>query len=1019
MADFAGANAATGKPETERVSGRMDFGSPRRRYRQGVLNTLLLAFASFATTSAWAGGPKVSYNIPAGDASKTLQIYLQQTRIEMLYLAEKVRGRQTKAVSGDLEASEALERMLAGTDLEYTFTPDFSFATVKTREEAQPGSAASPPDVAMASTRLGSRDELQNMRELFGDQKLEEVVVTGTLIRGVLDMTSPLEFVTKKELSKAPYATVQDALQALPVNMGSTFNEAFGGAGNYLRGVAANLRGLGPGATLVLINGHRQAYSGIQADFVDLSSIPWSAVERIEVLPDGASALYGSDAIAGVVNVIMRQDVSGAETQVRYGMAQGGADQRLISQLFGTSWNGGNAFFSYQYSERTRLANSEREFTASEDKRSLGGTDHRSISSDPGNILDPDSFLPAYAIPSGQDGASLTVANLLPDETNFEDRNVGVDLLPDRKAHSLYLSANQKVGRFELFGDARLGKTDVHQLGAPQEQLLFVPSTNPFAVNPYPQAPFTIVGYNFRNDLGLLDLSADARSYSAILGAKTRVADTWSLKLSGTYGDETLRFVGANQINSRALSAALADPDPLTAFNPFGDGGHTNPATIEEIRATQRELARSRISAANFVADGTLMEWPTGPVRLAAGGEWRKEGLERSSFQRASSDFGRTVRSAFAELSIPLIGQAHDPRAVPRLEVSLAGRYEEYSDFGSTANPKIGLRWVPFDSLKLRTSWGTSFRAPKLTDIYDSSRDAAALAPLRDPKSSTGSTIVLAVQGSNPDLDQEIAQTWTAGIDLAPPSIPGLGISLTYYSIDYDDRIVVPGPASAFDILLQEDKWASVINRQPTREQINAVCESPVYSGGTVAQCESAPVGAIVDFRVRNLATTRVRGIDLKLDQSLRTKIGTFDLGLNGGYLLSFRQAASDTSPMTDVLDTVGYPLSLRMRGTVDWYQHAFDSPGFGASLTVDHFGGYDDTQSTSRTTVSPLTTVDFRASYRTSVGDGTFDDVEFSLNASNLLNKAPPFVDRSAGYDQINAQPYGRVVSFSMQKRW
>jgi iron complex outermembrane recepter protein len=424
------------------------------------------------------------------------------------------------------------------------------------------------------------------------------------------------------------------------------------------------------------------------------------------------------------------------------------------------------------------------------------------------------------------------VADLIRGGTNLENENASLDLLPDRQAHSLYLDAHQKLGdRFELFGNARLNKTDVQQSGTAASQILFVPSTNPFTANPYPGVPVTIVSYNFGRDLGPLVVDADVRSYSGTFGAETHIGKTWTLNLSGTYGSETLRSVTDNQVNSAALSAALADPNPATAFNPFGDGSNSNPATLDKVRLALQEQARSRLSAANFVADGTLMTWATGPVRLAAGGEWRNETLDRSTIYgttvRPSAEFGRTVRSAFAELSVPLIGNPGDPRAVPRLELSLAGRYEEYSDFGTTANPKMGLRWVPFDFLKLRTSWGTSFRAPRLTDVYDSSHDSSVLAPLKDPRSQTGSSIVLAMEGSNPNLHQEVAQTWTAGVDFAPQSIPGLGISLTYYSINYDDRIVVPGPSPVADILTQEDKWASVINRQPTQEQINAVCESP------------------------------------------------------------------------------------------------------------------------------------------------------------------------------------------------
>jgi iron complex outermembrane receptor protein len=221
------------------------------------------------------------------------------------------------------------------------------------------------------------------------------------------------------------------------------------------------------------------------------------------------------------------------------------------------------------------------------------------------------------------------------------------------------------------------------------------------------------------------------------------------------------------------------------------------------------------------------------------------------------------------------------------------------------------------------------------------------------------------------------------------------------------------------DILFQEARWADVINRQPTREQINSICESSAYTGGPVTQCESTSIAAIIDLRLRNLSSTRVRGLDLKIDRSFRTNLGAFDLGLNGGYVRSFRQAASTSSPMLSILDTVGNPQSLRVRATADWYQRAFDRDGFGASLSVDHFGAYDDVQTVLPGSVSALTTVDLRASYRTASGNYPFDDVEFSLNGSNILNKAPPFVDRSAGYDQINALPYGRVISFSVQKRW
>src|SRR5690606_2204011 len=147
-------------------------------------------------------------------------------------------------------------------------------------------------------------------------------------------------------------------------------------------------------------------------DFVDVSNVPWSAVERIEVLPDGTSALYGSDAIAGVVNIIMRENLQGAETQLRLGTTPDGAKETLVAQLFGGRWDNGKWLMAYQFLDRTAIAAAARPYAANADKRLLGGRDHRSMRSNPGNILDPRTLQPAFAIPRGQDGMSLSSGEL-------------------------------------------------------------------------------------------------------------------------------------------------------------------------------------------------------------------------------------------------------------------------------------------------------------------------------------------------------------------------------------------------------------------------------------------------------------------------------------------------------------------------------------------------------------------------------------------------------------------------------
>ncbi len=998
----------------------MELGTSQRQYSQGGVSALLVLFiACFSGSLARADALRVvRFGIPAGDAQTTLLQFLSQSNIEMLYSSDDVRGITTHALSGMLTVPEALRRMLEGTGLEISFESDYTFASLRPARKIRIGPETPSGLAATTNTRelLGGRPDIPG-QALAEEPKLEEVVVTGTLIHGVLDIMSPLQFVTRRDMKRTSYATVQDALRVLTLTSGGGPAENTTGlsnAGNFGRGVSANLRGLGAGATLVLINGYRQPFSGVQGDFVDLSNIPWSAVERIEVLPDGASALYGSDAIAGVVNVIMRKDLTGGETWARLGAAPGGAEEKLVAQLFGTKWSSGRAMLSYQYTERAALAAAARTYAANADKRALGGTDHRSINSSPGNILDPLTLQPAYGLPPGS-GLQLTTADLLPGNANLQNRYATFQLLPDRRMHSVYFDGSQNLGeRMELFTQGRYSKREVEQQSYAADRVLAVPSANPFAVNPFAGSPYVLVGYSFLDTLGPIRGRADTQTYDAVVGLRADVGDTWRLTLSGSYGRERLSSVTSNLPDQSALNSALISTDPMTAFNPFGDSN--SPAVIDTIRTTQLDVASSSIRSTTAVADGTVIMLPSGAAKLAVGAESRQELLGNAVGK--GMPYGRDVRSAFAELSVPIIGEKDDPRAVPRLELSLAGRFEDYSDFGSAWNPKVGLRWAPTTTFKVRTSWGTAFKAPKLTDMYDSSHNVATLAAFRDPRSETGSSIVLAVLGNNPHLKQETATTWTAGIDMALERMPISTLSLTYYSINYTDRILHPASESPADILLRESQWTPVITRDPSASQVEAVCGLP-YLSGPVDQCKAAPVAAIIDFGPRNLAATRVRGIDVKLDRPIETSHGYFRFGLTGAYVLSFDQAVSSTSPTVDLVDTVGNPLALRLRGTAEWYQHGWDAPGFGVNATVAHAGAYRDSEGGASKSVAGLTTLDLRLSYRAPQRDGPLADIELNLNATNVFNRSPPFVDREEGYDALNSLPYGRVVSFSVQKKW
>ena len=966
--------------------------------------------------AAWAQGPTVDFKLPAEPFTQAVLDFSHQSGLSAIYgLTAQMEKLITRPVQGEMSSSAALTRMLQGSGLTFEFDTPRSVviepvASAPTTDAA--GTAGQVGPVALAPAALE-------------EGQLQQVDVTGSLIRGVQDVIAPLVYVQRQQLSQAAYATVEDALYSLPITSLNGPREDLGLDNNYQYGAGVNLRGLGVGATLVLVGGYRQPLAGLTGDFVDVSTIPWSAVKRIEVLPEGASALYGSDAIAGVVNIIMRDDFQGAQTEARYATAVDGREELLASQLFGAHWSGGRAMLAYEFSDATPLAASDRPYAADADKTSYGGGNYDSYYSNPGNILDPMTLQPVYGIPAGQDGKSLTVAQLTP-QINLYNPFTDVQIFPERTAHELYAAGSQELGgRVELFAQGRFAQRDTVEANFPYYQILVVPPTNPFYVNPFAGAPYTLESYSFAADLGPTVFASRSRVYMGTVGARLQLSPRWQVRLSESYGRQTLRDRQYDQANPTALQAALADPNAAAAFDPFGQGSNTDPATLAAISTTYPLDSAAGIQSTSLVADGPLFTLPAGEAQLAVGMERRKETLDLDESDPAlagdpaiAHSYGRHVTSLFSQLVLPLAGGAHGRRAAPDLQLSLSGRYERYSDFGDAFNPMADIHWMPLRSVKLRASWGRSFRAPTLDDLYDTSNNAAGSIVLPDPESSSGRSLVLIREGSNPDLKQETARTWTAGFDLAPPHVAGATLSLTYYSINYDNRIGQPAAGDPDAILELGREWSAVITRNPTQAQIAAVCNSPVYQGSAQSCLLSAPA-AIVDARLANLVATRTSGLDLEARQQLDNRAGHFALGVMGNYVFHFEQAATAAAPPSDILNTVGNPLALRLRGTLTWTRNDPRQAGPRLELTVNHTGGYRNPASTLLHRVAPWTTVDFQAGYRTEPGTGPLGGMAVTLNVVYSLNHDPPFVDTQFGYDVYNVQALGRTVSLDITKSW
>lgn len=920
-------------------------------------------------------------------------------------------------IDGEMTLCEALAKALIDTGYDFTIGTDNRVIVSRTEGDdkrlAGNSSSSQKPVSVVRVADIHVEPEIQ--------PPPDEVVVTGSYLRDVSYLAAQVIHIEGSELTQGSFATVQDALYELPLNSLNAPREDNVANGNYGAGAGANLRGLGTGATLVLLNGSRLASSGLAGEFTDLSQVPLSIVKRIEVLPDGSSAMYGSDAISGVVNIITDTAFEGLETQARMGGTPGGRDEVVFSQLAGKSWESGHVMLAYQFTDAADLQAAARSYAANENKTPYGGGDYQSVFSNPGNIVNPNTLLPEYGIPPGQNGKSLS-SQSLSNAINLTNQAADYDLFPDRRTHSFYFFGSQRpVDSVELTLEGRYNIRDTTQQIVPRQETLVVPNTNPFFVDPFGSASKSVlVDYNLSRDVGEDIWSTTTRSYGAKLGATVAMPSDWRLRVTGSYGRETLTIIDTS-FSQTALDQALADPDRATAFDPFGDGSYTNPVTLAGIRALDYQGSSASIFTAGAIADGSVVHLAREDVKLAVGVEHRRETFSKhyvapsdvGAAATFAGDYGRNVDAAFGELSVPFTweqGQA--------VRLVLSGRQERYSDFGTTTNGEARVAWTIVPTVKWRASWGTSFQAPTLDDMHDTSDNASGVAVLPDPKSPIGNSIILYMQGANPSLKPETAQTWTSGIDWVSDRLQGLTASLTYYSVDYKGQIAQPAAGNPFGILEDESEWAAVITRNPTPDQVAAICNRPDLTISKAA-CSTSKPAAIVDIRLANLGETRTDGLDIDIHQVINSPVGQWTASFRGTRILDFEQAASPSSSAVSVLDTLGNPISLKLRATLGWNQGRSGKTGFGAGLAFNYTGSYRNPTSARVPRVPALFTTDGQLRWRGTETNGWLNNVEFNLNVINLFNQSPPFVDWQEGYDSYSTQPLGRVLSMTLRKNW
>lgn len=930
---------------------------------------------------------------------------------------------------------------------------------------------------------------------------LQEVVVTGTSIRGVAPVGSSVISVGQEAIQKTAAQSVQQILQNVPavVGLGSAGQGSFGsadGAGTD----APTIHGLGASAsnsTLILIDGHRLPLSGLNHALADPNILPPMALQRVEVLADGASSIYGSDAVAGVVNFITRRNYNGFEASAQAGF---GDHYRTYQAGFvgGKTWEGGSGLVAYGYSNRSALLAGDRSFTHA-NHTSQGGTNLASFACGVATIQAAGSSL-QYVYPYGS-GVANTQANRPCDYTGL------ADLLPSDVRNSLMAKVTQKVtDKLTLSADAVYSNRYSVQrnVRGTVTATVFGPGAastsqiNPFfTLPPGVTATSETVAWDANALLGPgAHTNSSEETFYATGGAQYNLTENWRLGANVLIGANTSRqsIIGAvngsvanlglnGTTNGGGSLTAASVPatglivlgTPLTTANALdvwnlGSANRTSAAELARLTdSTQTRVTRHNLADVTAKLDGTLFMLPAGPVRIAVGGEYIRYTIHQDiavplnigpaslGSSTTSLDYNRSVQSGYGELLVPIVSPEQTIPLVHRLDLSISGRYDHYSDFGNTSNPKFGANWEVIEGLKFRANYAQSFVAPALTSrgvptgpwgitgesslgggptnlsistaTYPQALQLPGCAGLATCVIGTTSIQGLQINGGNKDLRPQLGKSWAFGGDYSPTFVPGLRLSATWWHNEIAGAITAPTAALAVNAA-GLNSLLTIFPTGATQSQITALA-----AGLPLQTTIPSTTYFIYNFQQRNALNLWVEGIDFDASYSFHTSVGRFDLQTGGSYKTRFDQQVGAGGAIFSVLNTTGFnttfpSIQFEMRSGATWTSNY----GLAVNLAWSHTGSYKNwgasplnpiTKSAQGIptgggdTVAANDTFDGHVAYDFQNKAGWASGLQVYVDVQNMFDKAPPFYNVAAGYDNFAANPIGRVVSVGARKKF
>ncbi|MEO6341354.1 MAG: TonB-dependent receptor [Caulobacteraceae bacterium] len=896
---------------------------------------------------------------------------------------------------------------------------------------------------------------------------VNEVVVTGTLIRGIAPVGAPVISLGQQEILKSGYLDTTSVLKTVPqisylgISESTTGTTANGNGTNTTAGSGVNIRGLGQQATLTLINGHRGAPGGQFGNYFEPSNVPTIALSGIEILTDGASAIYGSDAIAGVVNLILRKNYNGIEARAGYSSANG-YNAHDFSVLLGKTWSTGSITVSAERNYHSTLMAADRPnlFIADAPKTFAGNgalprgfvnfSPNANIRTGAGTAANPFVY---YAVPYGATNASQVQANT----QNIVGAWYASNALPEQTRDAYSANFEQKVGEIgSIYGQALYSRRQWEVVGGAGggtlavNSTLTVPSTNPYFITGLPGVTTseTVLLSQF-NTLGAQIFHGREMSYQGVLGATVKLPGGWQLDVNGERAANRvsrLRFNTANTCGLTGGNAAtcvtpagetaglgtIGQTNPALAFNPFGPN---NAYVLGRVRATDLQQGAYDSDIVTAKVDGRVFTLPGGDVRAALGFEYRNdsEGQFNTTQSTAPSSTqniqigtskSMTVKSLFGEVVIPLVGDGNTMPLIKKLEVSVAGRYADYNILAkSTTNPKVGVTWKPSDDLKISGSYSTSFRVNLAsTDINNA--PLLRIRTITDYLGPGGTSNAVQRGGGNPELAPETSRTWTFGGEWRPSNIKGLNVGLTYFNIRYQGVIDTPGAAVLNAVTASSESiYGAFITRRPSTVTPGA---SDAAFNTLVAQLQAsslftgaviAPVNLIIDARSQNAGVIETDGLDFNIGYKWDTAWGGFDAALLGEYYFKYNRSLTPTGVLTPRLDLIDFPQKYRVRGQFGWTYK-----GLNATLFANYTPSYTNTYPTPFEKVNSYLTFDLGVRYNLgdTMSNKLLHDIAFSVNVQNLFDKTPPYVaEFNQNFDSSITSMLGRVVTVQLSKKF